>query len=321
MSESDVGQWPAAYGGDGWSPRAQTLRQELGTRWAACGLVDEWSRLRAVLMHTPGIELGVADPNDAQMLEPIDVTRARRQHEALCRLYASLDIAVHAVDPPGPVSPNQMFAADLFAMTPEGAIVGRPASTVRAGEERWVARRLAALGIPILRTVRGAGTFEGADLLWLEAETAILGLGLRTNSEGARQVCAALQELGVTCITTEQPVGTMHLMGQLRLMDRDLAFAWPGRLSFRALDALRRRGYTVHFVPDELEAATRGALNVVTVGPREIVMPTGCPVTQAFFENAGVRCHTVAIDELLKAAGGIACMTGILHRQSAEPHS
>ena len=48
-----------------------------------------------------------------------------------------------------------MFVADLMFMTPEGAILGRPASTVRAGEERLVARRLAELGVPILRVVRG----------------------------------------------------------------------------------------------------------------------------------------------------------------------
>ena len=48
-------------------------------------------------------------------------------------------------------SPNLMFVADLMFMTPEGAILGRPASTVRTGEERFVARRLAELGIAICR--------------------------------------------------------------------------------------------------------------------------------------------------------------------------
>ena len=43
----------------------------------------------------------------------------------------------------GPATPNLMFCADLFVMTPQGAILARPASDVRAGEERWVARGLA----------------------------------------------------------------------------------------------------------------------------------------------------------------------------------
>ena len=98
-------------------------------------------------------------------------------------------------------------------MTPEGAILGRPASTVRAGEERWIARRLADLGIPIARTVRGQGTFEGADAMWLDATTVLVGRGLRTNAEGAAQVAATLGEMGVETIVVDMPWGTMHLMG------------------------------------------------------------------------------------------------------------
>ena len=127
-----------------------------------------------------------------------------------------------------------LFVADLMFMTPEGAILARPASTVRAGEERWVARRLADLGIPILRTIRGEGTFEGADAAWLDPHTVLVGRGLRTNAEGVRQVSATLQEMGVAVIEIDLPCGTMHLMDILRFADRDLALAWPGRLAARA---------------------------------------------------------------------------------------
>ena len=227
---------------------------------------------------------------------------------------AAAGVAVSQIAPATTPSPNLLFAADLFFMTPEGAIVGRPASTVRAGEERWVARRLADLGVPILRTVRGAGVFEGADAMWLDTRTVLLGRGLRTNAAGAAQVAATLRELGVAVVETELPVGAMHLMGQLRLVDGDLALAWPYRLGHGALVALRQRGYEVLFVPDEVEAARRGALNVVTLGPREVMMPASCPHTQRFYEENGITCHTVEVGELLKAAGGIACMTGILWR-------
>jgi N-dimethylarginine dimethylaminohydrolase len=44
-----------------------------------------------------------------------------------------------------------MFVSDLMVITPEGAVLARPASTVRVGEERWVARQLAELGVPILK--------------------------------------------------------------------------------------------------------------------------------------------------------------------------
>src|SRR3546814_16268339 len=121
-----------------------------------------------------------------------------------------------------------MFCADLFVMTPEGAILARPASTVRAGEERWVARRLADLGVPILRTLTGTAVFEGADLMWLDPRTAMIGLGLRTNEEAASQIATTLEEIGVETIAFDMPHGTIHSLGIVRMIASDLANPCPG---------------------------------------------------------------------------------------------
>lgn len=308
----------AAYGGEGWSPRNLGLRQEIGEIWDPCGIDTEYAPLRAVLLHRPGEELKeLADPDAVQMLAPVDAGRVSHEHDLLAEAYREAGVVVHYVEPGVTPTPNQMFVADLMFMTPEGAIVGRPASTVRAGEERWVAGRLAALGIPILRTVRGAGTFEGADAAWIDPGTVLLTTGLRTNAEGADQVTTLLHEMGVEVVRVGLPYGVMHLMGQLRFADRDLAFAWPGRVPYAAVEALRCRGYTVLFLPSEEEAVQGFALNFVTLGPRRILMTAGNPITQAFYEDAGIACHTVEMDELLKAAGGMGCLTGILEREMA----
>jgi N-dimethylarginine dimethylaminohydrolase len=304
----------AAYGGAAWSPRTASLRDEIGRLWAPCGLADEWSPLRAVLLHRPGAELAMPDPDAAQLLEPVDPTRAAAEHAALAAAYRGEGVLVRAVEPAVAPTPNLMFCADLFLMTPDGAILGRPASTVRAGEERWIARRLADLGIPIVRMVRGRGTFEGADAMWLDARTVLIGVGLRTNAEGAAQVTAALGEMGVTAIQVDLPWGAMHLMGLLRIADRDLAIAWPGRLAVRAVEALRHRGYRVLFLPDGAAAERTTALNFVTLGPGRILMAEGYPVFERFFEKAGLACRTTPVAEIRKAAGGIGCLTGILER-------
>jgi arginine deiminase len=307
----------AAYGGQGWSPRTDHLQQEIGSIWHPCGIDTEWSPLRAVLLHRPGEELAkLGDPDSVQMLAPVDEARIQEQHDELAKAYRDAGVTVHYVEPDVTPTPNQMFIADLMLMTPEGVIVARPASIIRAGEERLVARRLAALGIPILRSVRGQGTFEGADAAWLDADTVLLASGLRTNAEGAAQVSSLLQEMRVEVIRVGLPYGAMHLMGQLRFADRDLAIAWPGRVPFAAVEALRDRGYSVLFLPDEAEAIKGFALNFVTLGPRNVLMSAGNPITQAFYEDAGITCHTVEVDELLKAAGGIGCLTGILERES-----
>ena len=306
----------AAYGGAGWSPRSSSLREEIGRLWGACGFETEWEPLKAVLLHRPGAELeAVTDPNAASMFELLDFDRALAQHNVLARAYSDAGVTVHYVDPPETPPPNSMFVADLFFMTPEGAIVGRPASSVRAGEERWVARRLAALGVPILGSVRGRGTFEGADATWVDPKTVLLATGLRTNVEGAAQVKHLLEGMGVEVILAGLAFGAMHLMGTFRILDRDLVAAWPGRVPYAVVQTLRARGLTILFCPDEDEAIHGMALNVVVLGPRRILMPAGNPVTQAFYENAGIDCQAVEVDELLKAAGGIGCLTGILQRE------
>ncbi len=307
----------AAFGGPGWSPRTSSLRDELGGPWwAACGIDSEYAELAAVLLHRPGAELdAIDDPNLVQMLAQIDGDRARAQHDALAAAYRAAGVAVHYVDPAEVPPPNLLFVADLLFMTRAGAVVGRPASTVRAGEERWVARRLADLGIPILRSVGGRATFEGADAMWIDRNTVVVALGLRTNPAGAAQLTTVLAEMGVSALTVRLVPGAMHLMGVLRVVDRDLSVVWSGRTPASVIAALEERGHTVLKLPDQDEAERGMALNFVVVGPRRIVMPAGNPITEALYRDAGIECVTVEVDELGKAAGGIGCMTGILHRK------
>ena len=168
--------------------------------------------------------------------------------------------------------------------------------------------------MPILRTLRGRATFEGADAMWLDAETVIIGRGLRTNSEAIDQITGLLAEMGVATIAVDMPFGTMHLMGMLRVADKDLAIAWPRRTPHAAVLALRERGYRVAFLPETDDDAMNRALNTVTLGQRKILVNAGYDVIQAFYEGLGIECVTVHARELVKAAGGFGCLAGVLHR-------
>jgi N-dimethylarginine dimethylaminohydrolase len=291
------------------------MAEEIGQLWAACGVRAEWTQLRAVMLHRPSSELSAsADPDGAQMLEPLDISVAQAEHDGMAAAFRSEGVEVHTMSPVDLPPPNLMFAADLLFMTPEGAIVSRPASRVRAGEEGYMSRALARLGIPIIRTIGGSGTFEGADAMWLSPGHVLIGRGLRTNESGAAQVTSVLSEMGVRTTVVDLPVGTMHLMGMLRIVDRDLALAWPERLAYAAVQALRESGYRVLFFPDLQEAATGHACNFVTLSPGRIFAPAGNPNTLSFLRGEGLACITVPVWELAKAAGSIGCLTGVLHR-------
>lgn len=308
----------SAYGGEGWSPRTQGLETEIGGIWAACGIDSEWRRLRAVLLHRPGAELEAStNPNQVQMLAPIDVPRAGEEHDALAEAYRDAQVTVHMVEPAQAPRPNQMFCADLVFLTPQGAVLARPASTVRAGEEREVARRLADLGIPILRSISGRATFEGADAMWLDERTVAVARGLRTNPQGIAQITEVLADMQVETIAADLPFGTMHLMGMLRIVDRDLAVAWPRRTPHAIVEACRARGMQVIFLPEVDEYQMNRAINFVTLGPRRILLEHGYTKVQEFYERHAIECVTVAASELVKAAGGFGCLTGVLERERA----
>ena len=310
----------AAYGGDNWSPRLDTHQQELGRLWADCGIDSEWRPLRSVLLHCPGEELNAArdDPDKAQMLDAIDLGRAREEHAQMVESYRSAGVEVHAVEPEQPCLPNLMFCADLLVMTPQGAILGRPASTVRAGEERQVARRLAALGMPILATLTGNACFEGADLMWLDENTALIGRGLRTNDAAIAQIGSLLAALGVELVAVDLPFGSMHLMGMLRIVDRDLAICWPRRTPHRCVTMLRDRGYRVVFPDFHDDQPSYRGINFVTLGPRRILMVAGLRALQDEFESLGIECLTCPTDALSRAAGNVGCLSGVLGRDKLQ---
>ena len=309
----------AAYGGDNWSPRLDTHQQEIGSIWANCGIDSEWRPLKSVLLHCPGEELNAAadDPDAVQMLDVVDLARARDEHAAMAEAYRSAGVEVHALDPGPACPPNLMFCADLVVMTPQGAILARPASTVRAGEERLVARRLAELGIPILATLTGNACFEGADLMWLDEKTAMIGRGLRTNDDAIEQIGSLLARFGIDLIAVDMPFGSMHFMGMLRIVDRDLAICWPRRTPHRCVERLRELDYQVLFPEFRDDQSSYRAINFVTLGPRRILMVAGLDEFQAEFEKHGIECLTSPTDELSRAAGNIGCLTAVLWRETA----
>jgi N-dimethylarginine dimethylaminohydrolase len=308
----------AAHGGDGWESRAGTTADEIGSVWAACGVRSECGTLRTVLMHRPGPEIeGITDAGKALWHDILDPGRARDQHDGLVALYQSHGVAVHELGPVSPDKPNSYFCRDVFAMTPFGAILARPASASRAGEERQAAAALARIGVPILHSVFGTGTFEGADVLVVDEGLVFVAEGQRTNREGARQVAHVFRDAGVEEVEIVQlPYGCGHLDGMVNIVDRDLAIIYPTQLPWRVYELLRTRGFRFLDVPDVGEARHGMAMNLVPLAPGVVVMPAGNPVTRTALEAAGVTCLEAEVDELMKGAGSIHCMTGVVHREA-----
>lgn len=309
---------PATYGGPGWQARDTDLAAEIaqGRLWHPCGSGNEWGKLAEVVISQPGEELLFAGPADRYlMLARPDLPRLRAQTAALVQFYQGQGVKVHLAQAASPPPPNFLFMRDLFWATRQGVILARPAARQRAGEERHAALALAKIGVPIIFQPRGTATFEGADALWRDERTVLLGTGLRTNREGFRQISGLLADMGIRVHEVKLPTGTQHLLGVVNFVDHDLAVIHGGRVSQGLLGLLADLGVGTVILPTGHELEVGLAMNFVTLGPRRILMPSACPGIETILRAAGLEVFTIEIGEYLKAAGGLACLTGILRRE------
>lgn len=319
----DPGPLPSTLGGPGWLPRAGTLADDLrlGRHWGGAGCASEVGSLRRVLLVEPPGSLGaVEDPGAMLMHARIDLSAIRDEYAGLCAAYAAAGVEVvrYRAEPrpgaqAGEAPPNLIFARDLLWMTPEGAVIARMAAEQRAGEERHAQAALAGAGVPILASIR-RGRFEGADALWIGPEEVAVGL--------KRTDAAALQELralfpALTFHPIPVPPSAQHLLGVAAPVAPRLALLHPDAPA-ALRDLLAARGIAC-LAPDPGEQRARRAMNVVALGDRRVVMPSGCPRTRAALSRAGVDPVEVEVTQYLRAAGGPGCLTGIILREGETP--
>lgn len=293
-----------------------TFREDMPKYWGHWGATSEVGRLRSVLLRRPGAEIeGVDDPEVPRWRAVMDPRKAREQHDRLAQVYRDHGVDVHYVPEMHAERPNAVYCRDLLAVTPEGAIITRPAMSARRGEERFVASAVAQLGVPIVKTITGSGIFEGADLLMIDRHSAFLGRGNRTNDEGVKQVMAELNHQGVHDVTVVQvPYGVAHLDCMFGMASHDVALVFPWLTPYIVAEKLMEKGFQVAEVQNPTEARIGYSVNFVAIEPGLIVMPAGNPQTREVLEKAGVKCIEVEMDEILKGMGAVHCCTAILHR-------
>jgi N-dimethylarginine dimethylaminohydrolase len=310
---------PSTLGGTGWTPRQENHEADVagGQTWSRCGYRSEVAPLRTVMISRPPDSIAkVSNPQAQLMTDSVDLAQLRAETEAVAEAYLSHGVAVRLACPPPDASPNVIFQRDLFLVTEQGAVLGRTASRQRAGEERHAAVALAEAGIPILHTVRGNATFEGADALWADDHTLVVGCGFRTNEEGFRAVERVLTEQEVDVVPVPLGPGVQHLLGAVVFVDHRRALVRRSALNEPLREVLWAREHELLEFEDDDEVVHRRSLNVVVLEPGKVLMPDGCPRTRRRLEAAGIEVHTARVGEYVKAAGALGCLTGILHRDT-----
>jgi N-dimethylarginine dimethylaminohydrolase len=278
--------------------------------------------LRRVLVKRPDSAFAVADPARWHYTGRPDLAAAQAEHDALAALLSAAGAQIFDHPEPQPEHADAIYVFDPVLVTDRGAVILSMGKELRRGEEAAMARRLSALGIPILHTLDGEARAEGGDLLWLDARTLAVGQGFRTNAAGLSELRQALSPAGIEVLPVELPYHTgpaacLHLLSLISLVDDDLAVVYPPLLPVSFWQLLRERGIRMIEIPGE-ELATQ-ATNVLALAPRRCVMLEGNPVTRRRLEEAGCEVQTYRGEEISrKAEGGPTCLTRPLWR-SREP--
>src|SRR5918995_3656200 len=142
--------------------------------------------LRRVLVRPPAPS-ALARWREYGWREEPDAAGIAAEHEAFRATIAAAGVEVVLAEA-DPENPDAVYVYDPALVTPRGAVVLRPGKEGRRAEAALIARDLEAAGVPVLARIRAPGELEGGDTLWLDDRTLAVGLGYRTNEDGADQL-------------------------------------------------------------------------------------------------------------------------------------
>ncbi|MCP4898129.1 MAG: amidinotransferase [bacterium] len=269
--------------------------------------------LRRVLVRRPDSAFAVDDPSRWHYLDRPNLRVAQQEHDVLVQVLRDNGAEVLRHDLSMPDHADAIYVHDPVLVCDRGAILLAMGKKLRQGEEEAIGDALASFGVPIFARITGEGRAEGGDLVWLDEETLLAGVGFRTNREGVAQLQAALAPdnvdvIGVDLPYFQGPDACLHLMSVLSMVDEDLAVVYSPLTPVSAWKVLEQRGCSLVEVPEE-EFESMGP-NVLALSPRNCLMLEGNPITQARLEENGCTVTNYSGNELsLKAEGGPTCLT------------
>ena len=313
-------------------PAFESAERQTAHWGRAWGCDNDVGQIRTVLVHRPGDEFAVIDPQkrieeigsfgdveagwywQSETIPPLADMQA--QHDSLVQTLKDEGCEVIIVNGVGDGRFKSCYTRDSSFAVKGGAIICRLAPAMRHGEELPVTRTLAELGMPILRTIHGTGLMEGGSFAWLNSKTAVVGRGMRINDEGIRQVAEVLNTQGVELITVDLCGYDIHIDGALVMVDVDLALVDPERLPYAFLQRLKE--LNIHTI--ETTPADNGwIVNCLAVRPGRVIMPEGISNRTAdALAGEGVEIVTLPYDLMQLNGGGIHCSTCPLIRDSID---
>ncbi|HEY2344547.1 MAG TPA: arginine deiminase-related protein [Xanthomonadaceae bacterium] len=224
---------------------------------------------------------------------PIDIAKARAQHEAYRRALEALGCEVIAL-PAQDAMPDAVFVEDVAVVVDEIAVLTRPGAESRRGEGATVGEVLGRYRE--LCAIEAPGTLDGGDVMRV-GRSIYVGQAARTNAAGIAQLAAHVAPFGYTV----QAVPTrecLHLKSAVTQVGEDTLLIQP-----LWIDREPFAGYRLI----EVDPSEEHGANALRIGSAGVIQPSNFPRARERLERAGIAVVSVDLSELQKAEGATTC--------------
>ncbi len=228
---------------------------------------------------------------------PINVERARAQHEEYCSALCSLGLEVILL-PEEPDLPDAVFVEDAAIVLDEFAVMTNPGASSRRPEVKSVARALEKYRQ--LMWITSPATLDGGDVL-VAGRKIFVGQTLRSNNTAVEQMQGMLHPLGYE-VHGIPVTNCLHLKSAVTQVAEDTLLLNPEWVEKSFFEGFK-------FI--EVDPSEPSAANALVVDGT-LIYPSGYDRTRKKLEMAGMPILPVDADELAKAEGGVTCCSLII---------
>jgi dimethylargininase len=223
---------------------------------------------------------------------PVDVGRARRQHEAYVSALAAAGWRIRPVAPADDL-PDAVFVEDTVVVCDDLALLARSGARQRRAEVHGAEKAVRELGLELAR-IEAPGTLDGGDVLQV-GDTVYVGRSGRTNEEAFCQVARLFGALGRRVVSVAV-TGCLHLKSAMTALPDGTLLGLPDRVDTSVLPGLR-------------VALEPAGAHVLPLGGDRVLLAASAPRTAERLTADGCDVVTVDISEFEALEGCVTCLS------------
>ena len=154
---------------------------------------------------------------------------------------------------------------------------------------------------------------EGGDVVYLEKDLLLIGIGPRTDANGLNLLKFLFPEKEIVSFSTVRKDKAFHIDTNLGILGEKLLVYLPELVPAEIVSFLTERGYTfVEASPEEYETC---CTNVLALSDRKVIAPAENIETNNRIRQSGVEVIEVELKDILSFGGGPHCLTLPLLRE------